>query len=451
METQPTLQERLASIAHRVARDSIDANAGDSIRAHVLDTLGLIAAAAGSEPWKRASSYLEQQAGERRSAAGVAFLTAAAADAFSLDDFDEVTRLHPGAVVVPAVLAISDDRLTAARFESAVAAGYEVMLRLGEAVGSSGLHDRGAHPTSMLGPMAAAAAAALADRADEAGVAVAIGIAASLSCGIFELDAGNTVKGLQVGAAAANGVRAWQMAKAGYRPSPRALDGERGLLRLVTGDPAPSADLDPSNGCRRLERTSFKPFAHFTDINPATTGLLELLSENAISPAQLSSVHFEFADRVKSKLTIGYPPRNRKEALRSPQWVAACILGGERLPVPNDPLISRLVFAPSRAKDLEAVADRVSWSAVPDPGENSDCSVTLHCQDGTVLRKNVSGYPGDGRDDARRWGVKDVGSRLRALQGAAASLCSAYEAFADGERDLGHVRALLVKSAEAAK
>src|SRR5206468_1592437 len=75
-----------------------------------------------------------------------------------MDDVHRASVIHPAAVVVPAALAVAEQRNSSGRdFLAAVTLGYEVAIRIGEAVGKT--HYFHWHNTSTCGVFGAAAAA----------------------------------------------------------------------------------------------------------------------------------------------------------------------------------------------------------------------------------------------------------------------------------------------------
>ena len=139
-------------------------------------------------------------------------------------DFDDVhlpSTSHVSVVCVPATLACGGG----AR-EYLAAAG--VMARLGAALGWE--HYRsGWHATCTAGAPAAAVAAGLALGLDSAGLARAMALAVPAAGGV-QRAFGTAAKSLQVGFAAAAGVRAAHLAAAGASADPAALDQWFGLV-----------------------------------------------------------------------------------------------------------------------------------------------------------------------------------------------------------------------------
>src|SRR5829696_9011031 len=96
--------------------------------------------------------------GRTLSAAGAALVNGTAAHGEDFDDTFEGGPVHAGAVVVPAVLAVAEQRdLSGAAAMRGVAVGTEVMCRL-SLVAPQATHKAGFHPTAIFGAPAAAAA-----------------------------------------------------------------------------------------------------------------------------------------------------------------------------------------------------------------------------------------------------------------------------------------------------
>ena len=96
---------------------------------------------------------------QRVTAADAALVNGTAAHGEDFDDTFEGGPVHSGAVIVPAALAAAErDSLPGARVMVGMAAGLEVLCRLG-LVAPKAIHKAGFHPTAVLGSLAAAFAA----------------------------------------------------------------------------------------------------------------------------------------------------------------------------------------------------------------------------------------------------------------------------------------------------
>ncbi|MEC8971234.1 MAG: MmgE/PrpD family protein, partial [Actinomycetota bacterium] len=136
----------------------------------LLDTLGCMIFGA-EQPWsRRATTHARRTGGHgpcpvvgggpATSAPMAAFANGASAHAFELDDVHEEAISHPGAGVVPAVLArATETGATGRHVLEAIVVGYEAMGRAGIAVGPAAHMLTGHHPTGQSGVFGAAAAA----------------------------------------------------------------------------------------------------------------------------------------------------------------------------------------------------------------------------------------------------------------------------------------------------
>src|SRR5229473_3314734 len=117
-------------------------------RRHLLDTVGVMIAGAGGEVASRAEAVLAavRPAGRipvpgrarRADLIDAAFLGGTAAHGIELDDGYRQGSVHPGCVVVPAVLALGYDRhITGKALIEAIVAGYEAEIAIGIAASSA--------------------------------------------------------------------------------------------------------------------------------------------------------------------------------------------------------------------------------------------------------------------------------------------------------------------------
>lgn len=190
------------------------------------------------------------------------------------EDFDntyEGCPVHSGAVVVPAVLALAQERgIPGARAFVAMAAGIEIMCRMGLIAGTR-VHKAGYHPTAVIGAMGAAAAAGVALGLDRAGLVNAFGLAGSMASGIIEyLADGSWTKRMHAGWAAQAGIRAARMAGAGFRGPATVFEGTHGFYFAFAHDAAPdfSPLVEGLGQTWEAGRLSFKPYACGTMCQP---------------------------------------------------------------------------------------------------------------------------------------------------------------------------------------
>ena len=146
-----------------------------------------------------------------------------AAHSLEMDDVNNDSSLHPGVAVFPAVFACGD--LVGAQDQApiqgrdvvvSIAAGYDLMIRIGRALDPRKHYARGFHPTGTCGTFGAALVASNLLGLDTERTSWALGIAGSQAAGSLEfLAQGAWTKRLHPGWAAHSGLVAALLAKRG--------------------------------------------------------------------------------------------------------------------------------------------------------------------------------------------------------------------------------------------
>jgi 2-methylcitrate dehydratase PrpD len=142
-------------------------------------------------------------------------------------DYDETSppvRSHLTTVVLPALLAMGEEKgSTGAELLEAYVIGYEVALRLGEAMTPSWMKE-GWHGTPLFGIFGAVAACGKIEKLSAESLERALGIACSMASGI-STNFGTMTKPLHAGQAAKNAILAALLAKEGVTASAQAIEG----------------------------------------------------------------------------------------------------------------------------------------------------------------------------------------------------------------------------------
>lgn len=263
----------------------------------LLDWLGSALAGRATDPGAKVLAYADAEpAGgaslvgshEGRSAETAAFVNGALSHIVEMDDVDRGSVLHPGAVVIPAALAVAELRSKSGReLLSSIVAGYEFAIRVGEAVGKK--HYFYFHNTATCGVFGAAAAASWLLGLDEERIVWALGNAGTQASGLWEFNAdGAMSKHLHAGRAASNGVLAALLAERGFTGPSRILEGERGLFRAVAPDADPDRVLAGLSGSGKLkiDGVSLKPHASCRHTHAAIDCALELRSRVGAKPIE---------------------------------------------------------------------------------------------------------------------------------------------------------------------
>jgi len=147
------------------------------------------------------------------------------------DDYESAGSSHPSAPIISAVLALAPQlNLRLTDILEAWVVGYEIIIRMGEALGY-GHYEKGWHATSTYGPIGCAAAVArlLKLTADQFGQALSI---ASSSAAGMKLQFGTETKVVHEGLAAQAGMQAAYLAQQGITSYNQFFDSRDGFKDL---------------------------------------------------------------------------------------------------------------------------------------------------------------------------------------------------------------------------
>src|SRR5262252_7784516 len=266
-------------------------------RHRILDTLAAIVSGAHLKPGEMAIKYARSQGGAaeatvvatdiRTTAINAALANAMLAHADETDDFEPVTKAHPGSSVVPAALAMAErDRCSGLELLNAVALGYDVCCRFLMALGPD--HVRATHrsaegTSSTLG--AAAAAASLA-RLDEKGMRHALSYAAQQVSGLWSWvrDSEHVEKAFDFsGMGARNGVTAAIMVQAGFSGVWDVLEGEHNMLEALSPSPKGSEMVKDLGSHFFVTETAIKPYPVGYPIQSALDAFFALHRQHALT------------------------------------------------------------------------------------------------------------------------------------------------------------------------
>jgi 2-methylcitrate dehydratase PrpD len=186
---------------------------------------------------------------ERLPSVDAAFVNATLVNGCTHDDF--LAKSHPGAIAIPAALAVGEARDADGRtLLAAIVAGYDIMARA--YLGAPGMLPafRG---SGVAGAIGAAAAAGKMLGLDRPRLVNALGCAAMFASGFGEgFRAGTMDVKLNVGWASRSGVSAAELAAAGATASPLAFEGESGYFRAFGGTAEHAQDATRDLGRRFL-------------------------------------------------------------------------------------------------------------------------------------------------------------------------------------------------------
>ena len=294
-------------------------------------------------------------------AADAALVNGTAAHAFELDDYHNA-KLHPGAVVIPAALALAEELdVSGERLVTAIAAGYEVMIRSSLALNPSAARLRGWHLTGVCGPFGAAAACAVLLGLDAERTAWALGLAGTQGGGLWAFNAdGAMSKRLHAGKAAHSGVLAAELAQSGFTGPTQIYEFHDGGFLKAYSDASDPAPLTQDLGkLYHLEAISVKPYSCCGSTHAYIDAALELRRRlgDVWDPAR--PVRVGMSKVVDVQCGFDYAPSTALNAQMSLRYVlAAALRDGQVLPEQ---------FSEEKMRDPGASAVAAKLELVDDP------------------------------------------------------------------------------------
>ncbi len=268
-----------------------------------------------------------------------ALLNGAFAHALDFDDLCNEASAHPGAAVIPAVLAAGDMTGGSGKdFLLAVVVGYEVMCRLGKAINPARHYGRGFHPTGTCGTFGAAAAAGKILGLSAEQMTGALGIAGSQAAGCMEfLAQGSWTKRMHPGWAAHSGIIAAMLAREGYRGPSTIIEGKSGFLNSYSYDTNADEVIEDIGKVFYAARTSVKPYSACRYKHGPIDGIRKIMKENGLRPGDVSEIIIGLLEVaypiIVEPADLKYNPQNVVDAQFSmPFGAAVAVLYGNALP-----------------------------------------------------------------------------------------------------------------------
>ncbi len=293
---------------------------------------------------------------ERGWAPVAALSNGASAHSIELDDAHAESSLHPGAVVFPAALAAAELMgASGEQFMTAVAAGYEAMVRVGLWLTPGALFARRYHPTGICGAYGAAAAVGVILGLSAEQLSKAFGVASDLSVGLMDFgESGSWSKRLHTGWPAHAGYLAAVMAFEGFRGSREIFTSPSGVLFAFTGNREPKAAPVPGPGePLAIQQILYKRHACCRFGHTALDILLDLRQTHRLAADDLAEIRIGL---IRDGMFLGLPaelkrnPLSMVDAQFSMQYAAAVALVKGRTSLPEfrddaiaDPVVGGLM------------------------------------------------------------------------------------------------------------
>lgn len=299
--------------------DDLPAPVVSALKNSILDGIGVALAGAQEPVGQEITAFVDDLGGRPRASVlasdlktsppNAALANGTLIHALDYDDGIQIFSFHCTSVLLPAILAVGEERGTSGReVIAAFAYGFETAAVIFRSTNRKD-YDLGWHRTATVGTLAAAAAAGHVLGLNAEQMRVALGIAASQASGIRQ-NFGTMTKPLHSGLAARNGVTAAMLAERGFTADPNILEGKLGLLNVLIGE----GNYDTAKMMASLER----PFDYISSLRikkypccgqntrPVDT-MLSLVREYDLQPEQVAQVTCGVSPSVMNILIHAQP------------------------------------------------------------------------------------------------------------------------------------------------
>jgi 2-methylcitrate dehydratase PrpD len=345
--------QTLARFAATLTYDQIPESAREHCKNLLLDAVACALAGHRGEETHQIAAFASGLAqsresgiigGDALSLAGATLLNGYLITAVTMCDVHRPTLTHITPEVMPPALAIAErDAASGRDLLVALAAGCEVMTRIGIGMDWPAARARGWHGPGVLGPFGAAAAVGRLLGLDPDTMARAFGLAGSQAAGTFAAWGTPTVKFHQC-RGALSGLMAALLAQQEFvatREFLTAKDG--GLFNTYAGGGRPESAVDGLGKRWELENVALRLWPSASTIQGFVTAMFDLVEKHRVTFDQVRKVRVSMNKTGVDMHGIFPRYQGKFEALLSTHYCAAAIL--------HDRALTLAQFEPARYND----------------------------------------------------------------------------------------------------
>lgn len=367
---------------------------------HILDTFGAMVSGSRMRPGELATRYVRSLGGTPQASVvgsnlhttcvNAALANAMCAHSDETDDFEPVTKAHPGSSVVPAALAMAEsNKCSGEAMMRAVALGYDMACRLLMALGPDlvrASHRSAEGTASTFGAVGAAASLA---QLDARNTRFAISYAAQQESGLWSWvkDRDHIEKAFDfAGMGARNGVQAVTMVQSGMTGVNDVLDGTHNLFIALSTQPNPEAMLDGLGSRFYVTDTAIKTYSVGYPIQSPLDAFLTLRKENSLTTDTVRSIEVHVPTDA-----IGIVGDSAMPDVNCAHMVAvALVKGAVSFADSHDVALMRDPKMVALAQKVKVIAD----PALNDPAAPRGARVDVTTTDGRTLTHTTRFPPG---------------------------------------------------------
>jgi 2-methylcitrate dehydratase PrpD len=348
-----------------------------AVAGHLGEETGQLASLAGALAQSQESSVI---GGGHLSMAGATLLNGYLITAVTMCDVHRPTLTHVTPEVVPPALAIAErDGLSGRDLLVAMAAGFEVLTRVGVGIDYPVFRGKGWHGPGVFGPFGAAAAVGRLLGLDPETMARAFGLAGSQSAGTFAAWGTPTVKFHQC-RGALSGLMAALLAQQDFVATKEFLTArDGGLFNTYAAGGNPAATIADLGQRWELDQIALRQWPSASSIQCLVTALFDIVEGNNVPWTSVRRVRVGLSKPVFDLHGIFAHYKGKFEALLSAHYAAAVIL--------RDRTLTLTQFEPLHYDDpalRSFAAEQVEVRA--DPAlSGAQAMVEVEAEDGRVL------------------------------------------------------------------
>ena len=408
---------RLAEFIHDITWDQLPERVRETAALRVLDLVSVAAGAVKDPLVEAAKEALGAVSGcgnvsvwggtRKYPLATAAMLNAMLAHTLELDDVHTASKTHGSASLIPAAWSCAEYLGKSGKdFLLAVVCGYETVNRVGMAFGVSAHRNRGWHATATCGVFGCAAACAKLLDLSVDQIVSALGMAGTQSSGVWAfLGDGSNCKILHPARAAADGIEAAFLAKAGMTGPEHIFDAKDGGLLYAMSDGGDVSKLSQGLGeVYEILNMDMKPYPCCRSAHCAIDGILEIREqmerrmglqiqnkpEAEILARQIRAIEIDtyLVGYKQCAVSDGclHPKTILDAKFSTPYSVSAAFLYGT---VGMEQFESEVVFDPAVQNLLEKVTVHPADRFTEQYPKHWGCHVKVTMQDGTVYEAEV--------------------------------------------------------------
>jgi len=328
---EPSLTNRCAEFVTKVQWRDIPEDVREKSKYYFLDWMGALIAGSVTSEAEIILGFIREQGGEQQSnvlglSKKTSSINASLGNGFishilEVDDVHSKSISHPAAPVDAAALSVAQYLNRDGRsFLLSTILGYDIMLRIGEAVTPS--HYKIWHTTATCGTFGAAVSSGKLLDLSTSELTHSLGNAGTQAAGLWEfLSTGAMSKYLHTGKAAMNGVISSLLAKRGYTGAWDILEGDKGFFKAYSGEKDFQEKFKNFGSPYKIIETSIKNYASCTHTHTAIDSILKIKEDFNIQPEDIDKINvytYQDASRIAGNM-------NPKTSIEAKFSIAYCV------------------------------------------------------------------------------------------------------------------------------